>query len=226
MSSHSFPNKIVNKPVALDKLIRSNISWGMDFNGVSTDPLVVYFSRELTIEEDEELHQIVENYTDPAIFLVYDHSNTLSMYSHYTNDDANIKTDGKCVLQTFIYNNPSANNGLVLDSVKTIVEYACPNVQNFLNTTSGNISLSIVDITRNVVIFDLTKELDTIALEWNSMAATGSTESNTVFKSVQFDGLMNKTPNYDVIWQFRGNTSNDTFTYRCNSLQYLFYNVQ
>lgn len=226
MSTYTFLEKIVNKPPAFDKYIRDNVAWVSNFLGISTDPLIVNVGRELTHEEQLQLTTLVNNYIDPVVFLVYDHSDTLTMHSHYTSDVDNILVDSKAILQTFIYNNPGANNGLVLDSVKTIVEYACPNVQNFANTTSGSIWLDIFDVTRNVSICNVTKDLNEVATKWNALAATGSTEANSVFTSVQFDGMMNKTPNYDVIWQLRGTTSNSNYTFRCNCLQYLFYNVE
>lgn len=226
MSSYQFPNCTAGKLVALDNYIRKNVSWSADFKGLNQDPITVSVSRALTQTELADLTTLIGSYTDPAFFLVLDHTESLALHSHYTKDIDNIMIDNKNILQTFVFTNRNSDY-LVLDSCKTIVEYTCPNVQNFVNTTSGNINVEIYDITRNVSISNKDIDISPIAIQWNLLAQTGSTSGSTIFSSTTFDGLMNKTTGYDVVFQLRSSVSApSSFDFRLNGLQYLFYSVQ
>lgn len=226
MPSYQFPDCTAVKLIALDDFIRKRVSWESDFEGLNQDPITVSVSRALTDTELADLNTLVASYTDPAQFLVFDHSESLAMHSHYTEDVDNIRIDNKYILQTFVFVNRNSE-GLVLDSCKTIVEYTCDNVQNFVDTTSGNVNVEIYDITRNVSISNKTIDISPIATQWNTLAQTGSTSGSTIFASTTFDGLMNKTTGYDVIFQLRGSITNPpNFDFRLNGLQYLFYTVQ
>jgi hypothetical protein len=225
MPSYEFPNSTAAKLIALDAYIRKNINWADDFEGLFENPISVQVSRELTTSELTALTTLVESYTDPAYFLNFNHTENLALHSHFTTDFDNVVIDNKNILQTFIFSNRN-NNGLVLDSCKTIVEYNCPNVQNFANTTSGSINLGISDVTRGITITEKTIDISNIASQWNTLAQTGSTSSSTIFTSTSFEGLMNKTTGYDCIWQLVGNVSDSSkFTFRLNGLQFLFYDV-
>lgn len=224
--SYSFPDIICNKPSALHNYIKTNINWDSDFLGVNTNPLTVLSSIELTENQLTELTTILNAYVDPNVYLAFDHVETLTLNSKFNNDSDNIIIDNKNVIQTFIYSTQNISAPTVLDGLKTIVEYHCPNVQNYLNTTSGNISIEIYDLSRNISIANKTVDLNEIAISWNNLAQTGSTEGSTVYRSILFTGLMNKSPNYDVALQLRGSTSDSNCEFRCNSLQYLYYNVE
>lgn len=226
MSSYQFPEVVCGKVGACDQYIRKNIDWISNFQGVSSNPLTIYTEIPLTEIQLSDLTTLLNGYTDPEIYLSFDHVDTLTLNSKFNNDPDNIIIDGKNVIQTFIYSTQNISIPTVLDGMKTIVEYHCPNVQNYLNTTSGNISIEIYDLSRNLSISTQTINLNEIAVSWNNLAQTGSTEGNTVYRSILFTGLMNKSPNYDVALQLRGSTSDSNCKFRCNSLQYLYYNVE
>lgn len=226
MSSYLFPNIVCDKPTACDDYIRANIDWVSNFGGISTVPLTIYTNNPLTDIQLTNLTTLINSYVDPAVFLIFSHAETLPLHSHFNTDtDTNI-IDRKSVIQTFIYSTLNIKKPTVLDAMKTIVEYNCPNVQNYLNITTGNISLEINDITRNVSITTNIIDLNEIAVNWNILAQTGSTEGNTVYRSTLFTGLMNKSPDYDVALQLRGSTSDSKCEFRCHSLQFLYYNVE
>jgi hypothetical protein len=163
-------------------------------------------------------------------FLVFDHVETFPLHSHFTNDPDNSVSNGNVTLQTFIFSSNNLSNNVVLDSLKTIVEYKCPNVQDFLNITSGNslqTGLSIEDLTRNVTISSQNIDINDIVVIWNNLANSGVTGGNIQYKSIQYTGLINKNLGHDCIWQL---SSPDpivpNFTFRCHSLQYQYYNVE
>ncbi len=224
--SYSFPDIVCGKAGACDVYIRKNINWDNLFEGISTPPLTVLTNTSLTESQLSELTTLINAYVDPEVYLTFDHVETLTLNSKFNNEADNIVIDNKNVIQTFIYSTQNISPPTVLDGMKTIVEYHCPNVQNYLNTTSGNISIEIYDLTRNTSISNKTINLNEIAISWNQLAQTGSTDGSTVYRSTLFTGLMNKSPNYDVALQLRGTTSDSNCEFRCNSLQYIYYNVE
>lgn len=226
MSSYQFPNIVCNKVGACDQYIRANIDWVSNFDGISTGPMTIYTNNPLTDIELTNLTTLINSYVDPAVFLAFDHAETLPLHSNFNTDADTDIINQKSVIQTFIYSTLNIRKPTVLDAMKTIVEYNCPNVQNYLNTTTGNISLEIYDTTRNVSITTNIIDLNEIAVNWNILAQTGSTEGNTIYRSALFTGLMNKSPDYDVVLQLRGLTSDSKCEFRCHSLQFIYYNVE
>lgn len=225
--TYSFPNITVNKPGACDQYLRQNLSSTCvnDYQGLSTYPTIIEFDRGLTTSEQSSLNTLMINYVDPAVFLVLDHTETKTLHSDFIIDPYNTTINNTCVLQTLIFSNQN-NNSLVLDSLKTVVEYNCPNVQNYLNTTSGNLSIEIYDITRNYSIGSITTPLNEVATQWNIMANQGITHGNVIYRTLQFTNLRNACPNYDIILQLRGMQSDTNYNARLHSLQYLFYTEQ
>lgn len=223
MSSYNFLEKSVGKPGALDQYIRKNVLWDADFNGLSTDPLTIYTNRPLSETELSELTTLIENYIDPSVFLTFNHTETVAMHSPFVSDTNNVVIDNKKVLQTLIFTNRN-NGSQVLDSCKTVIEYFTSDVQQFNPLISESITLEIYDITRNTSI--AIETIDNVASSWTDLAVAGGTGSSTLYKSIQFTGLMNKTPGYDCVWQLRGSVSDESkFTFRINGLQYIFYDV-
>jgi hypothetical protein len=232
MSFTSTFDKVVTKADAFDAYIKANITWLSDYQGSSTTStqVMLYSDRPLTSDEQQALQTLIDNYTDPAVWLTFDHVETMAMHSHYTDDPDNLIINNQDVLQTFIFCNMN-NPPTVMDSMKTIVEYKCTNIPEFANTTqgniSGNITLSMYDLTRDVVILNQVIDLGEIATKWNNLAMQGNVMTDTVFRSTQFFGLMNKVANYDCVWQLRGNIEPPgTFTYRVNGMQHIFYNIE
>lgn len=226
MSSYSFPDIICGKAGACDQYIRKHIDWVSNFQGITTGPLTIYSDIPLTEIQLTDLTTLLNAYIDPEIYLSFDHVETLTLNSKFNNDLDNIIINNKNVIQTFIYSTQNISTPTVLDGLKTVVEYHCPNVQNYVNTTSGNISIEIYDISRNISIASKTVDLNEIATKWNNLAQNGSTEESTIYRTILFTGLMNKSPNYDVVLQLRGSTSDSNCEFKCNSLQYIYYNVQ
>lgn len=226
MSSYPFPNVVCGKVGACHQYVKDHVDWVSNFVGITSEPLTVYTNNPLTDVQLAALTVLMNAYVDPAVYLVFDHAETLPLHSHFNTDIDAVIVNDKNIMQTFIYSTLNISTPTVLDSIKTIIEYNCPNVQNYLNTTSGNISLEIYDITRNVSIATNVLDLNEIAVNWNSLAQTGSTQGNTIYRTTLFNGLMNKSPNYDVILQLRGSTSDSKCQFRCNSLQFLYYNME
>lgn len=221
MSEYTFQDIIINKIPAFDAYLRNNLSWVTNYNGCTGGPpLIIYTLTVLSDQEYQELQTLVNNYTDPSVFLEFDHSEAFTMHSHFTDDQDNTVINEDIVLQTFIFPNQNQNNS-VLDCFKTVGEYRCEN-PSLITTTSGNLTLSIYDISRNVQITSQTVDISNVLSTWNT---SNITVPNTIFKTIQFYGLSTQVPNYDTVWQIRVNSNQFTnFNFRINGMQYLFYN--
>lgn len=234
----SFPylfNKTVAIPDALNKYLRDNLTFQSLYTSLSTDvengTVTVYMSEELTMLQLDELTTLVTNYVDPEIFLSLNHCETFALHSHFTADFDSLLVDGKYIIQTIIFQNPGNTEDLVLDGMKTVVEYTCPDPAAFYASTGGatlgDVTLQIYDVSRNITIASQVISLNEISDRWNTLGAAEQTTRDTVWRSHMFTGLMNMICNYDCVWQVRGLVSDPaTFDYRINGLQYLFYDVQ
>ena len=228
MASYTFSGVVVNKPSALDKQIRQTVAWVADYIGLEVSTNVkVNVSRALTTPELDQLTTLVNSYVDPAEFLTLNRTEIYPMDSKYADATNPITAGGKYVLQTIIFANRNEPS-VVLDSIKTIVEYQCPNLLAFsLNSASKSITLEIYDVSRDVVIATQTIALSEIDTAWDQQALSNPTGASTKWRSAQFYNLYKNTTNYDCIWQFRGTSSHPAlFSFKINSLQYLFYDVE
>jgi hypothetical protein len=189
--------------------------------------LTVFSTSELTTEQQTQLETLINDYVDPEYYLHLSRTNTLPLFSSWTSDPNQTKVGDKSVMQTYIYDGNSVGQdpAEILDAVKSIFEYRVDNVQHFANTTEGNVYFEIYDVTRDRVISTRTIPLGSIAQSWNQLAQTGYTGGSTLYRTELFQGMMNASPGYDCIWQFRGDvTPPEIFDFRVNSYQELYYN--
>ena len=227
MSSYDFQNIRVSILDAIDNYLKTNDAPLYVNCGLTEPTLTVNTSAALTADQLTTLTNLVNTYIEPPYYLTFARTESTTLHSHYTNDPDLIEaTNGNKIVQTMIFSNRNTPNGEVLDCSKTILEFCSPNVHDFINTTTGSVQFEIYDITRNFQISQQTIDIFNIATQWNTLAQTGLTTSNTVFQTTVCPGLLNKSTNYDCIWQFRLSTSNPTFTCRMNGLQYIFSNQQ
>lgn len=210
---------------AIDKYLRDSFEGftGVSYNGVT---LEVYTNYELGQGDLDTLATLVTDYTDPEYFLVLSSTNSKPLSSSFTQDPNQTIIDGDSVMQTFIYNgNTLGNDGEILDGIKTIFEYNVDNLQNFINITSASLCFDIHNLTLDTVVMSRTVDLGSIATDWHNLAVSGATHGSTRYRTELFSGLMNESPGYDCMWQFRGCVQPDsTFDFRVNSYQELFYN--
>ena len=226
MSSYDFQNIRVSILDALDNYLKTNDAPLYVNINVSGTTVTVNTSDTLTSEQLTTLTNLVNSYLEPPYYLTFARTESNALHSHYTNDSDLVEaTNGSKIVQTMIFTNRNTLNGEVLDCAKTILEFSTSNIQDFINTTTGSTELSIYDITRDYLISTQTIDISNIATQWNALAQAGITTGNTVFQSTVCPGLLNKTTNYDCIWQFRL-TSSPFFNVRMNGLQYIFFNQQ
>lgn len=196
------------------------------FNGceLTGDQLTIQTTEPLSEEQISTTTSLVTNYVEPPYDLNLSHTESIALHSHYTSDPDLVIINDRSVVQTMIFTNRNnQDSSVVLNSMKTVFEYNSQNVQSFLNVTTGSVQFEIFDISRNYQLCLETLDISDIVSDWNTLAQTGSTSGNTVYRSFMCDGLMNKTTNYDCIYQFRMSTSSPDFNLRMNGLQWIFY---
>lgn len=195
------------------------------YAGLNTNPVIILANRELTIPEKADLDVFVNAYVDPAEFLTFNHTDTCTMNTMYSNDPSLSQSGDKKVMQTFIFTNQNSVD-VVLDSIKTIVEYRCPDVTMFSQEPNNRqIVVDIYDVTRDYLIAELTIPLSEIASEWDQKAIDTPNSSASKWRTLMFTGLHTKTTNYDCIWQLRVSNQNPTFFVGLGSMQHIFYDV-
>ena len=178
----------------------------------------------MTTDELDTLTTLVNNYTDPDKYLTYSRTVTDPLVSLPNTCEFNM--DNCRILNTLIFSNQSTE-GECLDSLKTVFCYYCPNVQNFINVTSANMTFNIHDLTRDYNIVNETIDITDIATNWHNMALTGSTTANCVYKSGFFGDLHSKSCDYDCIYQFSRQISHPELFESCmNGIQWIFYNIE
>lgn len=164
----------------------------------------------LTDVELQKLTTFVENYVDPAVYLLFNNAISYPLSSNSTNSTSFMP------VQNIIYQNQNTEN-LVMDSMKTVLVIKS-STPNLLMDSSYFVEMQIMDKTRNIQIFSGRLDITSLVNGWSLM----STAQNTV-KSWQLYGLASKTPSYDVIFQFSMRVSNPNLFVQLNALQFLFY---
>ena len=214
----------VTKPNAFKNYVAENIAWAT--SNVVIDQLAgnvkLYSTYELSPMELDSATTTIDQYVDPEQFLVFKRANNTPMITQFS-DEITLEADGKKVMQTFIFTDPSTE-GLVLDSFKTIVEYNCPDTQAFGLVSGASIDFEIYDLTRDLQVLSENIPLSEIETKWKGMNL--SPENDTVFRTSFFGSLHYQLPTHDCVWQIRVSVSHPEFKVRLNSLQQLFYEVE
>ena len=225
MSSYTYnytdyPN--VQFQTAFDSYMNQNTTY-YNGSGFSDSTFSIYTTIILTDDQVTQLITLITNYIAPPYVLIYNNSQSYPLHTHYNNDqDISYDSDNNSVVQLFIFNNNNSST-LKLDAFKTIIEYTTPNVQNYLNTTSGTLYFQIYDNTRDIIITETTIDISSYATQWNTLAQTGSTTSNTIYDTLYLDGMMNKTTDYDNVWMLKIKTSDSNYISRLHGMQHLYY---
>jgi len=215
--SYSF-TKNVNKIPAFQAYLQQNFSLFTGFNS-DGNQFTIYTSETLSSQDEALLNQLIADYVDPEYFLTLENTQSLSGLSKRC-----IGTSTPLIVQSLIFPK-RIENGLVLDSLKTVVSFLVEDITTLIGSTSGIVTWSIFDYTRNFEIGTQEFDFSDKVIEWATAASNGQTGSVDFYRCMMFDGLITKTTNYDCIWQFKLSVSNPNVTVQMNGLQMLYYNV-
>jgi len=217
MATYNFTKAGIQKPFAFDPYLKANFPLYEDFT--YTDPdLSIDTTQVLTQPELDQLTTLVNDYVDPAEFLVLNTTDADSSRSLSTTSSS------LATVQTFIFS-PSDANGAVFDAMKTVIEYTTSDITAFSGSTGASASFQIYDYTRSVPISTTNIDVSDIVTTWNTNAGLGGTGPATVYRSVLVQGLRHQIANYDCIWQFKISISDPNITVTTHSIQRLYYDV-
>ena len=208
--------KAIAKPGAFQAAIGGNIPTFNSFSYTNND-VTIYTDRNLTETEQQQMAVLVNNYNDPAVFLVYDHTDTALCLSEMVNSSTS------STVQTFIFQRASVVAPQTLDQMKTVAEYATKDITIFQPGDTASVTITLFDISRTMVIAATTVALTDIIAAWVNSAKAGQTGGTTSYKSAQLASLSSKIPTYDCIWQLKVSVSDPRVSVRLISLQYFWY---
>lgn len=210
-TTYSFA-KSVQKLYALQALLNSSFPVPATLNSTDTEVDVIA-SQPLTSDQAAQLATLINNYTDPAVFLQLNTTQTMPSSSSSTNSAVAVP------VMTFIFTNQTTFD-LALDGIKTILQVSAATPQSI--TGSVQATITIFDITRNIQVATQSVDVTNLITGWQQTNPIGAA---TGYMTALFTGIMNKSASYDCIWQFQLSVNNPGVTVNLNALQYLLYDV-
>jgi len=217
MSQYSFTKSDVQKPYALiDALQNTGLYAWLTYESPA---LVVGTTHELTNEELASLTSVIDNYTDPEIFLMLSSTIPDTLRSITTNSPT------PEVVQGFIYSNTFNDIG-TFNAIKSVLEYQTNDVQNFIDFSgSCFVTYEIKCYTRNLVICSYQLDITDVCESWKTMAENNETGPKLVYKTFMVEGLRNLVADYDCIWNYIISVSNPNVNVTIHAKQMLYYNI-
>lgn len=224
MSEHTYtfypPN--ADKPGILFQYLNDNYPLFLYGKGDGVTYSIT-FKRQLSTEELEEFTQWIMNWVSPEQYLVFNRAETFSLNTE------RLTSSQLEVLNTFIMPgyDPNKNDGTILASIKTIVEYSTENIESFAAIEEAQphlITLQIFSLTANVVVHEETIDISPVFLQWKQKALNGETGKEASWKSYQVFGLNNILPKSDSIWQWKASTTSP-IRIALNGQQRLYYDI-
>lgn len=219
MTVYNFTKSGIQKVYAFEKNVVRTFAKFVDYS--YSDPnLSINTSSDLTEEELASLTTMINEYTDPAIFL--------RLCSTITDAGISTKTNSSIpeVVQTYIYTNTNNDGICVFNGIKTVLEYSTNNVEEFLNF-EGTVSVdfTIKCYTRNFVIHNSTLDITQICNDWKVLAQNGQTGVVKTYKTFMVEGLREIVANYDCLWQYIIGVSDPLVYVMLHAKQMLYYDV-
>jgi hypothetical protein len=160
----------------------------------------VAFHNDLSDQELKQLTEYAETYSDPDVFFDLIRTETHPGASPL----------GQQTKQVMIFTNRNEPD-IVLDSIKSVVEFEKS------ETCTSSKETAVLKIT----IYDITRDWRFVhtTLDVSSMLA----ENSIKYQTIQLDGLHDKMPNHDCVWQIEAAVDHPDLKIRLHGLQSLFF---
>lgn len=218
MSQYSYNKSGIGKVYAFEATIR-NVP---KYNGYTyTDPdLIIFTTESLTNEELASLETTIQNYSDPAVFLVLNSTIPDTIRSKTTNSTT------PDVVQTFIFTNSNQYGTGTFNAIKTVLEYSTDDVSQWTDFDGQlTVTFEIYCYTRAFTIGNYTINVTDVANSWKQMALTNETGSRTVYRTFLVEGLRNVVANHDCLWNYILNVSDSNLKATIHAKQMLYYDI-
>lgn len=217
MASYNFTKVGIEKPLAFHRYLQTNFAYYSDFT--YTDPdLSITATIVLDGPQYAALQTLVDNYVDPAVFLILDTTTTDACRSAHTSSSTLEN------VLSFIFSPTNPLGDSTFNALKTVLEYSTDDIALFATgSTAATVAFSIFDYSRNVEISSAVLDISDVLAGWQAQApGTGPAYE---LRSFMVEGLRNVIANYDCIWQFKISVTNPNVKVRTNSMQRLYYHL-
>lgn len=218
MPVYTFSKPGIEKPDAFHQLMVAvpyYDGWSYD-SGI----LNVITLQELSPAQYTALQTTVENYTDPAVYLILDSTVPDTVRSATTN------ATSPTIVQTFIYSNTNIQGMGVFNAIKSVLEYATQDVSEWVDFTGTlTVGFEIYCYTRKIVIHSTTLDITSVANEWKQAALDGHTGPAFVYRTYQVEGLRGVVANHDCLWNYILHVSDPKLYVTVHAKQMLYYQV-
>ncbi len=218
MPQYSFVKSGIGKMYAFEASIH-NIP---HYDGYTySDPeLTIFTTDELTNEQLLSVETIIQNYSDPAVFLVLNSTVPDTVRSITTNSTT------PEVVQTFIFTNTNQYGSGTFNAIKTVLEYATDDVSLWANFEDQlTVTFKIHCYTRNVDISEFTINITDVANTWKQMALNNQTGPHSVYRTFQVEGLRSSVANFDCLWNYILSVSDPNLKATVHAKQMLYYDI-
>jgi hypothetical protein len=192
-----------------------NLSLYVSFD-YSEPNLTISCSTTLTTDQLNTLNTLITNYTDPSVFISFDHATVDNTLSDFSNSLTPLMVKSSIFTST-----NTSNQSIPVDSIKCLLEIKTDALSN-ISGTSGSITLEIYDFTRKVDIVSQTLDISDVISSWKTNGPTANIPDPD-FKTIQISDLRNQTTNYDCIWNYNLSVSDINISARIHSLQQIYY---
>lgn len=218
MPEYSFVRLDISKLYAFESVIRALPKY--EAYTYTSPNLLVFTTEELTTEELAAWQTAINNYTDPAVFLVLNSTIPDTVRSITTNSTT------PEVVQTFIFTNTNMYGSGTFNAIKTVLEYATNDVSEWADF-SGNLSVTfkIYCYTRGVTISEFNINITDVANAWKQMALNDETGRRAVYRTFQVEGLRDSVANYDCLWNYIIGVSDSRLHATVHAKQMLYYDI-
>jgi hypothetical protein len=219
MSTRTFQKAGIQKFFALIDAVNQVVpNTGMWYN----DPEIkIQTDTELTQEQITNIQSIIDNYTDPAVYLQLN-STTTDVNTSRTTNSTTPET-----VKTFIFTCTNQFGTGVFNAIKTVVEYSCTSTTPFASFESTNASaiIEFYDRSRDIVLESHTINISDIIADWKEYAENGDSSAKSVFRSFMVEGMRNHSASFDTIWQIKAGVSDSNIRMTLHGLQFLYYDL-
>lgn len=219
MSTLTFQKAGIQKFFALSDAVTQVIpNTGMWYN----DPEIkIQTDTELTQEQITNIQSIIDNYTDPAVYLQLN-STTTDVNTSKTTNSTTLDT-----IKTFIFACTNQFGTGTFNAIKTVVEYSCVSATPFASfeSTNATATIEIYDRSRDIVLESHTIDISSVIAQWKQNAENGDSSAQSAFRSFMVEGMRNHITSFDTIWQIRACVSDPNIRMTLHGLQFLYYDL-
>ena len=216
MPDYTF-DKTITKTFALDAYLLANFPIQCSIS-VSGNILIITTVDPLSQTDLDTLTALIGAYTDPVVFLQLAKTESMSGVSEESHS-----TTFSDVQSIIFPSNTNTQDGTILNSLKSVLKISGSEA-DFSELGTGSVTVCLYDFTRQIHLETIVININETIAAWQAFDLGNSTNpKDPAYKSFMFEGLHEKSTDYDCIWTFKVLVSVPRIHARLNGMQKLFY---